>query len=147
MKRYRIIHGPNLDLLGTRETGFYGHLTLEELNEAIRRYAGALGVAADFFQSNREDLLIKCIREASEQADGLIINPAGLGYSSLPLRDAVIACKIPVVEVHLSNIHARESFRQRTIISDVCCGQITGFRQYGYMAAILVLNGMASDQS
>ncbi|MBN1880011.1 3-dehydroquinate dehydratase [bacterium] len=147
MKKVHVIHGPNLDLLGIREEGHYGSCSLEELNQLIQQYADSIGLAVSFFQSNREDLIIERIRTASREANAVILNPAGLGYSSLSLRDAIITCSIPVVEVHLSNIAAREKFRQKTIISDVCCGQISGFREFSYLAALLVIDKIISKSS
>ncbi len=142
MKRIHVIHGPNLDVLGERESDFYGDLTLLQLNDEISRYAEKLGLDVTILQSNRENEIVDAIRRAATSADGLIINPAGLGYSSLALRDAVLMCRMPVIEVHLSNIHARETFRQRTMIADVCTGQIAGFRHFSYLAALSILAGM-----
>lgn len=139
MKKVMVIHGPHLDRLGRREHGYYGELTLEQVNERIRRYAADLDLDVRIVQSDREDEIAGYLREASDNADGIILNPAGLGHSSLVLRDAVILSSVPVIEVHLSNIHAREPFRSRTLTADVCAGQITGFKWAGYCAALLVL--------
>ncbi|MGB3976158.1 MAG: type II 3-dehydroquinate dehydratase [bacterium] len=139
MKKVVIIHGPNLDRLGKREQGFYGDLTLEQINEKIKYQAADLGLDIDIYQSNNESEIVEYLRKASSSSDGIILNPAGFGHSSLVLRDAVIMSSVPVIEVHLSNIHARESFRSRTLTADVCIGQITGFKWVGYCAALFVL--------
>lgn len=139
MKKVMVIHGPHLDRLGKREHGHYGELTLEQVNEKIRRHAASLDLEVRIVQSDREDEIAGYLRDAMDTADGVILNPAGLGHSSLVLRDAVIMCSVPVIEVHLSNIHAREPFRSRTLIADVCAGQIAGFKWAGYCAALLVL--------
>ena len=143
MKKIHIIHGPHLDRLGDRERGYYGGMNLVQLNEVIYQFSEKIGLKVEIFQSNSEVDVIGYIREASTSADGLIINPAGMGYSSLALRDAVIMCEIPVIEVHLSNIHGREVFRQRTIIADVCEGQISGFKHLSYIAALTVFQNMS----
>ena len=146
MKKVVIIHGPNLDKLGKREQGFYGEMTLDEVNEKIRQQADDLALHVDIYQSNKEDEIAEYLRKAVCDSDGIILNPAGLGHSSLLLRDAIIMSPIPVIEVHLSNIHARESFRSRTLIADVCVGQISGFKWAGYCAALLVLKKIFSEK-
>lgn len=137
--RILIVHGPNLNLLGKREIGFYGHFTLEELNQSITNCAIDLGVTIDFIQSNSEQSLVESIQNAHEMYKGIVINPAGYGYTSIALKDAIIASTIPVVEVHLSNIHARDCFRRTTVISDVCIGQIAGFKAMSYVLGLIAL--------
>ncbi len=139
MINIKVIHGPHLNRLGQREHGHYGYLTLNQLNQRIQKHADLLNITADCFQSDNESEIIAEIHRASSNSNGLILNPAGLGYTSLMLRDAVIMCRAPVIEVHLSNIHARESFRSKTIIADVCRGQICGLNWAGYCSALNAL--------
>jgi 3-dehydroquinate dehydratase II len=137
-----VLHGPNLNLLGTREPEVYGHETLEDINGALTELAKELGVEVAFFQSNHEGALIDRIHQARQEAvQGMIFNPGGFTHTSIALRDAVAAADIPTVEVHLSNIHARESFRQNSFIAPVAAGQICGFGAAGYL---LALNGVLS---
>jgi 3-dehydroquinate dehydratase II len=137
-----VLHGPNLNLLGTREPEVYGHETLEDINDALTELAKELGVEVAFFQSNHEGALIDRIHQARQEAvQGMIFNPGGFTHTSIALRDAVAAADIPTVEVHLSNIHARESFRQNSFIAPVAAGQICGFGAAGYL---LALNGVLS---
>ena len=146
MRKVVIIHGPNLDRLGKREHGFYGGLTLAQIDEKIRQQAVDLALDVQIYQSNSEDEIVRHVREGSQSSDGIILNPAGLGHSSLVLRDAVIMSSVPVIEVHLSNIHAREPFRRRTLTADVCVGQIAGFKWAGYCAALLILTKIFSEK-
>jgi len=131
-----VIHGPNLNLLGTREVSIYGNTTLEELNEEITHFGDAMNVTTDFFQSNHEGDIISKIHEISETHDGLIINPAAFTHTSIGIRDAISGTGIPTVEVHISNIHAREDFRKTSFTSEVCIGQISGFGLSSYLLGV-----------
>jgi len=134
-----ILNGPNLNLLGTREPGIYGTQTLADILAAVTRRAGELGVEVSAFQSNEEGTLVTRIGESRGTADGIIINPAAYTHTSVAVRDAIQACGVPCVEVHLSNIHAREDFRQRSLTAGACVGQISGFGGYGYILALEAL--------
>ena len=132
-----VLHGPNLNLLGTREPDIYGVETLSDINADLSNIAEDFGVRIDFFQSNHEGELIDRIHQAAaDQVDGLIINPGGLTHTSVSLRDALVASAIPAAEVHLSNIQAREEFRQHSFISPVAVGQVCGFGAIGYGLAL-----------
>lgn len=131
-----IINGPNLNRLGKREPDVYGHETLDEINARIAMYAKSVGLDVEFFQSNHEGDLIDCIHEAADTAAGIILNPGGLTHTSIALRDAVASVTIPVVEVHLSNIFAREPFRHHSVVSGVCRGVISGLGPSGYTLAL-----------
>jgi len=135
MESFRVIHGPNLNLLGQRNPNHYGTLTLEEINEKIRAFAKSKNVKVDILQSNHEGEIIDAIQNAGGLT-GIILNPGGFTHSSVAIRDAVEAVDVPVIEVHLSNIHGRESFRQTSLIAPVCLGQISGLGYQGYVLAI-----------
>jgi len=141
-RRVLIVHGPNLNLLGTREPQVYGRETLDEIHAGLHRLAEELGIDLFFFQSNHEGALIDRLHQARhENIDGIIINPGGLTHTSVALRDALVAVDIPAVEVHLSNIFARESFRHHSFISPVAVGQLCGFGAMGYQLALRGLCG------
>ena len=141
-RRVLIVHGPNLNLLGSREPQVYGRETLDEIHAGLQRLAEELGVDLFFFQSNHEGALIDRLHQARhENIDGIIINPGGLTHTSVALRDALVAVDIPAVEVHLSNIFARESFRHHSFISPVVVGQLCGFGAMGYQLALRGLCG------
>lgn len=135
MARIMVIHGPNLNLLGEREKNVYGDLTLEEIDESINSLAEKLGHQTAFYQSNDEGKLVDKIQEAQEY-DALIINPAAFTHYSIALRDAIAAINTPVIEVHLSNIFAREEFRHTSVISPVAKGVISGFGSKSYLLAV-----------
>jgi 3-dehydroquinate dehydratase-2 len=128
-----VLHGPNLNLLGTREPGVYGQVTLPEINVAITALAEELGAEVEIFQSNAESALIETIHSAAASCDGILINPAAYTHTSVALRDAIAAVALPTVEVHLSNIHAREKFRSRSFIAPVAVGQVSGFGLDSYL--------------
>ncbi len=134
-----ILHGPNLNLLGTRETNIYGNLTLENLNSEIKKYAESLNITATTEQYNTESELISTIQSAATTYNGIIINAAAYTHTSVAIRDAIAAISIPVIEVHLSNIYQRESFRHHSMIASVCIGQISGFGKHSYFLALQAL--------
>jgi len=134
-----VLHGPNLNLLGTREPGVYGTVTLASINSAIAELAVQLGASIDIFQSNSEGALIDAIQGAAVNHDGILMNPAAYTHTSIALRDAIAATGLPVVEVHLSNIHAREPFRHNSFIAPVAIGQIAGFGPDSYLLGLEAL--------
>ena len=141
--RILVVHGPNLNLLGRREPETYGTTSLVEINARLEEYARERGVELVIFQSNHEGELIDRIQQAAEpgdaHCDGLLINPAAYTHTSVALRDAIASVGLPAVEVHLSNIHARESFRHTSLIAPVCLGQISGFGAQSYLLGLEAL--------
>ena len=142
MIKILILHGPNLNLLGTREPEVYGSLTLAEIDERLVAAGEKLGLEIRSFQSNSEGALIDALQEARNWASGVIFNPGGYTHTSVALRDAVTAIGIPVIEVHLSNVYAREEFRQHSMISAACKGKIVGFGWRSYWLALYALREM-----
>jgi len=134
-----VINGPNLNMLGEREPDKYGVKTLDEINEELKEFANEKRVFIEFFQSNIEGEIVDEIQNAKGTYDGIILNPAAYTHTSIAIRDALLATKIPTVEVHLSNVYSREDFRQTTYTTGVCIGQIAGFGDYGYKLALMAL--------
>ncbi len=132
-----VIHGPNLNLLGTRETDVYGEQTLDDINAALTAQAKEHGVELRTIQSNSEGALVDAVQDARGWADAIIINPGAYTHTSIALRDAVAAVELPVIEVHLSNVHAREEFRRHSYIAPLTVGQIVGFGAESYRLALL----------
>ncbi len=140
MSRLLVLHGPNLNLLGTREPGIYGDTDLNQINQRLTRQAASAGVDIECLQSNAEHVLVERIQQAPHDGiGGIIINPAAFTHTSVALRDALAAVAIPFIEVHLSNIHAREPFRQHSYFSDIARGVIAGFGPLGYELALSAL--------
>lgn len=140
MKKILVLHGPNLNLLGTREPEIYGRTTLDDINKMIAARAKEAGVKADFLQSNHEGVLVDALQNAPKKGYAFVIlNAAAFTHYSVAIRDAIAAIVVPVVEVHLSNIHQREEFRHHSVISPVVMGQIAGFGADSYMAALEVV--------
>ncbi|MGE5618254.1 MAG: type II 3-dehydroquinate dehydratase [Sphingomonadaceae bacterium] len=131
-----VVNGPNLDILGKREPGVYGTTTLAEIEDRLMERANALGVQLQFFQSNHEGSIIDYLHELEGTVDGLIINPAAFSHYSVAVRDALASLSIPIIEVHLSNIYAREPFRHHSITAEVATGQISGLGAEGYLLAL-----------
>ncbi|EKU71519.1 type II 3-dehydroquinate dehydratase [Selenomonas sp. F0473] len=139
MTKILVLNGPNLNLLGTREPEIYGRLTLDDINERMRLRAEAAGASIAFAQSNHEGALVDAIQAARGKADYIILNAAAFTHYSIAIRDAIAAAGVPVIEVHLSNIHRREEFRHTSVIAPVVQGQICGFGAESYMAALAVI--------
>ena len=140
-----VLHGPNLNTLGKREPGIYGRMTLAQINERIVSYAAERNCEITVFQSNHEGALIDCLQQEAGESSGIIINPGGLTHTSVSLRDAVAGTGKPTIEVHLSNIYARESFRQTSLLAPICRGQISGLGWRGYLYALEALVALARD--
>jgi 3-dehydroquinate dehydratase-2 len=134
-----IVSGPNLNLLGTREPDIYGTSSLDDMKKLLLAYAADHDIELDFFQSNLEGDIINYIHHNSE-ARGMVINPAAFTHTSVAIRDAISAVRMPVVEVHLSNIHAREEFRRISLVAPVCIGQISGFGITSYLLGLMALS-------
>jgi len=136
-----VLNGPNLNLLGHREPEIYGRTSLAEIERMVRQAATPLGVEIDWFQSNHEGEMVEAVQRLQGRADGALINAAALTHSSLALRDALLAVKVPFVELHLSNIFAREPERRHSVIADLALGMVTGFGAQSYLLALQALLG------
>ena len=136
MKKVLVLHGPNINLTGIREPGTYGKQTLEQINKSIGQLAQQLGVACDIFQSNHEGELIDLLHRALTDYDGILLNAGAYTHYSYAIRDAIAAVRLPCVEVHMSNVHAREEFRHKSVIGPVCAGVIAGFGKHSYLLAV-----------
>ncbi|SEB12690.1 3-dehydroquinate dehydratase [Thalassobacillus cyri] len=139
MTRLLVLNGPNLNLLGKREPGIYGQGTLKDAVDLVKETAEEHEAEADAYQSNHEGDLVDAIQQAEGKYDGIIFNPAAYTHTSIALRDAISAVDVPVVEVHISNVHQRESFRQHSMLAPVCKGQVVGLGLIGYRLAALAL--------
>lgn len=140
MTKVLVLHGPNLNLLGEREPQIYGSMSLEEIDRRLVADGERLGLEVSTFQSNHEGALIDRLHESRTWAAGILINPGGLTQSSVSLRDALVGVGLPTIEVHLSNIYARERFRRRSLVAEVCIGSITGFGWRGYLLGLTALS-------
>ena len=139
-KKILVIHGPNLNMLGKREPDIYGHQSLEEINSRLMKLGQKLEIEVAAFQSNHEGAIVEKIQQTIGSCHGIIINPAAYTHTSVAIRDALAMLDIPVIEIHLSNIHKREPFRHQSMIADVVAARIAGFGSHGY---ILALEGLA----
>lgn len=146
MEKILVIHGPNLDLLGQREPGVYGRVTLGEINKELTKLAAKNKVSLDIVQSNHEGKIVDLIGRAKSKYDALLINPAAYTHTSVAIRDAIAACGILTVEVHLSNIYSREEFRRKSLISPVVKGTILGFGAKSYILGLEALIGLIHAQ-
>jgi 3-dehydroquinate dehydratase II len=142
MRKVLVIHGPNLNLLGEREPNVYGSVTLEEINKEMNALASELDIELRSAQSNHEGEIVETIQNARHWADVLIINPAAYTHTSVAIRDALAAVSVPAIEVHLSNVHAREGFRQASHVSPVAVGVISGFGKNSYLLALQAANAI-----
>ena len=146
MKKILVIHGPNLNLLGKREPEVYGPVTLEKINSLLKKLAKAHRVSLEIYQSNHEGEIVSKIGEAKGGVGALVINPAAYTHTSVAIRDAIAAVRVPTVEVHLSNIYAREEFRHQSLIAPVAQGQVSGFGAKSYELGFLAALGLADKK-
>ncbi len=142
-----VIHGPNLNLLGLREPEVYGKFTLEDIDTAIRELADEEGFEVEIYQTNSEGDMVERIQASLGRFDAIVINPAAFTHTSVALRDAILAVGVPAVEVHISNIHKREEFRKRSLISDVVAGQVVGFGINSYLLGLRAALGIIKEDS
>lgn len=145
MKKVLFINGPNLNLLGIREKNVYGTENLESIEKGVRAEAENLELEIDFRQSNHEGIIIDWIHESRGKFDAVVINPGAYTHYSIAIRDAVKAVEIPTVEIHLSNVHAREEFRSKSVIAPVCRGQVSGFGAYSYILGLYAVNNIIKE--
>lgn len=145
MIRCLILHGPNLNLLGTREPEVYGKTTFDDLNRRLKEFARDLGVEIRIIQSNSEGQLIDAIHDAMTWADGIVINPGAYTHYSYAIRDALAAVRLPAIEVHVSNVHAREEWRRHSVVAPVCVGQIIGLGPRGYQIALEAIKEIVEE--
>jgi 3-dehydroquinate dehydratase-2 len=143
--RIAVLNGPNLNLLGSREPEVYGRATLAEIESAVREAASARGVEIDWFQSNHEGALIDAVQGLAGRADGALVNAAALTHTSVGLRDAMLAVRVPFVEIHLSNIFAREPARRQTLLADIAVGLVCGFGAQSYLLGLDAILGALRD--
>jgi len=141
-----VIHGPNLNTLGTREPEVYGKTTLADIDRRLEALGKTLGIRVESFQSNHEGAIVEKIQESRSRCRGVVINPAAYTHTSVAIRDALLLLDVPVVEVHLSNIDKREPFRHRSMIADVVAGRIAGFGAYGYEMALCAVQRMVNEK-
>lgn len=144
--RILVIHGPNLNLLGQREPAIYGVKTLDEINDSLRELGKELKVDLDIFQSNSEGAIVDFVQAQAGNSDGIIVNPGALTHYGISLRDALAAANLPAVEVHLSNIYAREEFRRHSVIAPVALGQISGLGWRSYIVGLQALAAILSEK-
>lgn len=136
MQKVAVIHGPNLNMLGLREPEIYGTTNLEMLNEDLNKKAEDLNIELEIIQSNHEGEIVDFLHQNYKELDGVVINPGGLTHTSVVLRDALASVRLPIIEVHISNIHRREEYRKKSITAEAVVGQITGLGVYGYLLAL-----------
>ncbi|MFA6142272.1 MAG: type II 3-dehydroquinate dehydratase [Candidatus Omnitrophota bacterium] len=136
MKKILVIHGPNLNLLGKREVNVYGEVTIDEINEDLKKCAKAKKVSLEIVQSDHEGTIVEAIGKSSGKFDAILINPAAYTHTSVAIRDAISAVNVPTVEVHLSNIYSREEFRHTSLIAPVAKGQVSGFGKMSYILGL-----------
>lgn len=145
MAKILLLNGPNLGLLGTREPGIYGTATLDDIESALREQAGSLGHGLEAFQSDAEHALLERIHQARGKVDFILFNPAAFTHTSVALRDALLGVAIPFIEIHLSNVAAREDFRQRSYFADIAAGTIAGFGVTSYELALIAASRLLSE--
>ena len=147
MARFLILNGPNINMLGKRDSNIYGVKTMDEINGQLAELGASMGVETVFYQSNVEGNLVDCIQANWGKIDGIIVNPGALTHYGLTLKDTLIDSKVPVIEVHLSNPHAREQWRRVSVVSDIAIGQIAGFGWRSYTAALEMLAALVQEES